>query len=822
MKKLLLLLLLVQCWTCFGQSNPASAFVFSGGTWTPQTTTAVGGTAFPPPPVSLYCFNSGTGLWSGCPPASSGGGGTVTSVGLTVPSWLTVTGSPVTTSGTLAVSPTAAQTSHQVIGTCGTATTFAPCALVAGDLPAPFNAALPNPNLSLLYNNSGAFGAATQGQISTQIGGNPGTTFIGDSISWGAGSTPVISVSQPNINGFAPLVANAVGGPYYNYSNSGDQCADQNFNVVFRTLNPVGNFLDSVMISELGTNDITRYTTTTNQQNIFNRCILANVSWGSIPFANKKFGQNGTLAGGFAADATATVLQGGLGALSTTSAATATYTISTPVANGPIYFWYLIKDSNGGTFTVSVDGTNQTDTLGTGTTTWNAAGDGGSLISTTLGTTSMVAGVRFATTGAANSSHTVIVTVTSTTSASNIVEVYGVGTAPLVSVSNPVVVAVSPNPQNNANTALVATYSGFVSTNVATVAGDGLNAYFADTGSALLNIATAVTLPYTLTTTTQAIPGWVSDVGVSYAGQPGSALTLVGSSPAAGQYSVSAGAYTINTADRNRPLLISATVNCGSNSVSTLATNCYSDGLIHPNNEGHAVMKTVILATIPATHTNGALGAYRPTPLVTSGASLLPTNPSQFWSPNPLNANGSTTWNPGVNLVYLNGASYGVNYQALTGITNYFPNTGGTIAWSLCPTVAGAGKQAPGIPPTSASCYMTVASNGVITTTVSTVVPRLTINGAGYSNTLALPTGALAGGACSSAVSYAPGGSQVATTSTIIWNPNADPTGVTGYGAGGLVIWVYPTTGSINAKVCNPTALSITPGALTINIKAVL
>jgi hypothetical protein len=70
---------------------------------------------------------------SDCVTAS--GTGTVTSVALTMPSWMTVGGSPITTAGTLAVTPTAAQTSHQVIGTCGSGTTFVPCTLVAGDLP---------------------------------------------------------------------------------------------------------------------------------------------------------------------------------------------------------------------------------------------------------------------------------------------------------------------------------------------------------------------------------------------------------------------------------------------------------------------------------------------------------------------------------------------------------------------------------------------------------------------------------------------------------------------------------------------------------------
>jgi hypothetical protein len=57
-----------------------------------------------------------------------------------------------------------------------------------------------------------------------------------------------------------------------------------------------------------------------------------------------------------------------------------------------------------------------------------------------------------------------------------------------------------------------------------------------------------------------------------------------------------------------------------------------------------------------------------------------------------------------------------------------------------------------------------------------------------------------------------------------VWNPNADITGVTGYvpsTAGGLAIYVWPTTNTINVKVCNPTAGSITPGAVTLNWRVV-
>jgi hypothetical protein len=59
----------------------------------------------------------------------------VTSVGLSAPSWLTVSNSPINGAGTLTFAAATGQTSHQVIGTCGSATSFAPCSLVAGDLP---------------------------------------------------------------------------------------------------------------------------------------------------------------------------------------------------------------------------------------------------------------------------------------------------------------------------------------------------------------------------------------------------------------------------------------------------------------------------------------------------------------------------------------------------------------------------------------------------------------------------------------------------------------------------------------------------------------
>jgi len=86
------------------------------------------------------------------------------------------------------------------------------------------------------------------------------------------------------------------------------------------------------------------------------------------------------------------------------------------------------------------------------------------------------------------------------------------------------------------------------------------------------------------------------------------------------------------------------------------------------------------------------------------------------------------------------------------------------------------------------------------------------------SGTAAMGTSAISSGTCSSVVSVSATG--VATTDSIIATPNTDPTTVTGYGpsaSGSLFIVAYPTANYVNFKVCNNTANSITPGALTLN-----
>lgn len=77
----------------------------------------------------------------------------------------------------------------------------------------------------------------------------------------------------------------------------------------------------------------------------------------------------------------------------------------------------------------------------------------------------------------------------------------------------------------------------------------------------------------------------------------------------------------------------------------------------------------------------------------------------------------------------------------------------------------------------------------------------------------------IASGACNSANTTATA-TGVASTDVIVWTPNADISAVTGYTpatTGGVIIYVFPTTNTVNFRVCNPTADPIDPGSITIN-----
>ncbi len=122
--------------------------------------------------------------------ASSGtGSGTVNSVGLSTPSWLTVANSPITGSGTLAVTATTGETANQVLATPnGSSGALAVRALAAADIPTLPASQITAPGSSgqLIYNSSNLFtGAAdltvgSSGQLNLAAISAPGSPAAGD------------------------------------------------------------------------------------------------------------------------------------------------------------------------------------------------------------------------------------------------------------------------------------------------------------------------------------------------------------------------------------------------------------------------------------------------------------------------------------------------------------------------------------------------------------------------------------------------------------------------------------------------------------------
>ena len=130
-----------------------------------------------------------------------------------------------------------------------------------------------------------------------------------------------------------------------------------------------------------------------------------------------------------------------------------------------------------------------------------------------------------------------------------------------------------------------------------------------------------------------------------------------------------------------------------------------------------------------------------------------------------------------------------------------------------CSTPAGSGSV------TSVATSSPI-TGGTITTSGTIACATCTVTVANGTSTLG--TSAISSGACASTVTTAASG--VATTDDIIADFNANPTSTTGYSpstSGMLTIIKWPTSGDVNFAVCNNTASSITPGAVTLNWRVV-
>lgn len=141
----------------------------------------------------------------------------------------------------------------------------------------------------------------------------------------------------------------------------------------------------------------------------------------------------------------------------------------------------------------------------------------------------------------------------------------------------------------------------------------------------------------------------------------------------------------------------------------------------------------------------------------------------------------------------LNGNTFTTGTYTLTG------SSGKTLTFNNSITLAGTDSTTMTFPSASATITQTIASGAK-----------------------ALATGAISSATCTSAQTDTATGT--ATTDAVIATFNGDPTAVTGYipsTSGMLTIIAYPTSNTVNFKVCNNTASSITPGAVTINWRVV-
>lgn len=173
----------------------------------------------------------------------------------------------------------------------------------------------------------------------------------------------------------------------------------------------------------------------------------------------------------------------------------------------------------------------------------------------------------------------------------------------------------------------------------------------------------------------------------------------------------------------------------------------------------------------------------------------------------------------------------------MPALTGDITTSAGAVATTLATVNSnvgtfGSATQAPQVT-VNGKGLVTAASNVTVTPAVGSVTglgtgvataAGTTLSAAGgltstiASGTSAMGTGAITSATCATVVTTT--ATNTATTDVVLASFNGDPTAVTGYvplTAGMLTIIAYPTSGNVNFKVCNNTAGSITPGAITLN-----
>jgi hypothetical protein len=193
----------------------------------------------------------------------------------------------------------------------------------------------------------------------------------------------------------------------------------------------------------------------------------------------------------------------------------------------------------------------------------------------------------------------------------------------------------------------------------------------------------------------------------------------------------------------------------------------------------------------------GTVGAYNDAWVFSQGSTdaILKENFSSLQENNP-NYNEviyATQSGPGHTNIFA------IGYNPYTGNTSWTISGGGVATWSAASHVF--------IGPVALPSGSTINGSPINASAIANVQQTT-------------GTSAVAGNTCTADLGPITM-TGLATTSSILFSPSTDVSGITGWGAtGGLVIAPWPTVNTLHYKICNQTGTSITPGSVTWNVSA--
>lgn len=328
------------------------------------------------------------------------------------------------------------------------------------------------------------FGQAQQGKLvngtsSGQVRGLPSNQWTGFRVV-GDNSSNNIQIT-PLTNGWGQLVGNNLGvGPTYSLlkTNGNFDCDVVNFEIAPLQSPSSSNNIPLLWMPTLG--DPT-FGGGFYQQHLADNlsCHLGASTWMTVPDKNKVYAQalsGVTTTGSWVTSS----VYGPYGY--TTSTQSDAIALTATTNGGPVYLWYLMKAGDGGTFNYNLDGGSNTSIPTQGNNAFSFPNTGNSLYTSCCGGIPQTLGaVRIPVTS--SQAHTVNVAVTSTTSASNTVTIFGIGTSPGLSASskNPLVIQGGQWWSNNTYASEAAIFNTAYQSQAAQSLADGLGVLFANT-----------------------------------------------------------------------------------------------------------------------------------------------------------------------------------------------------------------------------------------------------------------------------------------------------------------------------------------------------